>query len=154
MDGVVNAKVLAALTRNIISYEGTGGKSMGRTQEVTPAQVLERVERDITLRASVKYAAAHAPKMTKYASGTVIGICHNILLSQDVNDGLAFMDQICLGENLRRGDPAFTARERLLAMEDRKTPARVELILRAWNGYREKRIMRSVPVHGRLPELV
>lgn len=154
MEGIPNAATLGAITRNVLAYELVAGKTMGRTQDITPAQVIERVERDITLRASAKYASIRGPKMLRYATGMVIGFCHNVLLRQDVNDGLAFMEQLCLGENLHRGDPAFTARERLLAMDDRKTPARVEVILRAWNAYRSQRKLSMIQIHGRLPELV
>lgn len=154
MDGVANSTQLAAITRQIIAFERAERKSMGRTNEVTSAQVLERAEKDITLPTSARYGMQHAHRMKRYASATVIGFCHNVLLSENTTEGLAFMEQLCTGESLVRGDPAYSAREKLLNMDTKSIAARVEVIFRAWNAYREKRQMRTIPIHGRLPELV
>jgi len=84
----------------------------------------------------------------------VVAFCYYALLSQDVHDGLAFMDALVTGADLQQGDAILTARERLLALETRSKSVQAEIILRAWNVYRERRKMTKIPVHGRFPDLV
>jgi hypothetical protein len=155
MDGGHNATTLASITRHVMSYEHNGGKALGRPHELSSSEVLERALRDKTLQTSAKYADDRKSRMKRYCSPTVIGICHNILLGENATDGLAFMEQLCSGENLKRGEPIFTLREKLLDVDRGKTVLFcVEVIFRAWNAYRERRPMRTIPFHGRLPELV
>lgn len=153
MTGVVNASVTAAIARMLISYERANRTMLGSTNRVTAAEVLERVKTDITIGASAVYANRYARLMHHICAGSVIGFCHNILLSKNVTEGLAFMEQLCRGEGLTREDPAFRAREKLINIGKSSTATKVEIILRAWNAYRQKRTMATIPVHGRLPEL-
>lgn len=155
MGGLRNATTLASITRHVMAFEYNGGKVLGRPHELSASEVLERATSDRTLQTSAKYADDRKARMKRYCSPTVIGICHNILLKENTTDGLAFMEQLCSGENLKRGEPIFTARERLLGTDRGKTVLFcVEIIFRAWNAYRERRTMRTIPFHGRLPELV
>lgn len=155
MDGVQNTSTLAAVTRHVIAYERSNKRTLGRPHELTASEVLERALKDQTLATSARYADNHKAKMRRYCSPTVIGICHNILLSENTTEGLAFMEQLCLGENLKRGEPIYTARERLLGTDRGKSVTFcMEIIFRAWNAYRERRTMRTIPFHGRLPELI
>lgn len=154
MDGVPSSRQLGSITRAVIAYERAGGQSLGNSNHITSAEILLRAEGNKELYTSTRYAKSYSAKMKKHAPPVVIGFCHYVLLGENINDGLSFMEQICTGENLERGDPAFTARERLLSMDKGGTASRVEVILRAWNAYREKRKMKTIPIHGRLPELV
>lgn len=156
MDGVPNSSQLAAITRMIISYQAAGRENFGRRGHVTPAEILQRAEgKDkMEIMTSARYALNHAGRMKKYATASVIGFCHYTLLNIDIHDGMAFMDALCTGENLQRGDAIMTARERLLALEHRSEVIRTEIIFRAWNAYREQRTMTKIPVHGRFPELI
>jgi hypothetical protein len=106
------------------------------------------------LATSATYAARHSRRMQPMCAASVIGFCHNILLSENATEGLAFMDMLCTGENISRADPAFRAREKLVNIGRTSKATKVEIIFRAWNAYREKRGMTTIPVHGRLPELV
>jgi hypothetical protein len=155
MDGVPNAATLASLTRTILSFERADKRSLGRSGEITASQVLERAEQDQTLQTSARYASAHAYRMKKFCSPTVLGFCHNVLIKENASDGIAFMHALVTGEDLKRGDAVYTARERLLGFDRGKTMAvQIEIIFRAWNAYRERRPMKTIPLHGRLPELV
>jgi hypothetical protein len=154
MSGVSNSAQLAAITRQVLSYEYANRKSMGRSGEVTAAEVVNRATSDITLATSTRYAEQHKYRMGRLCSATVVGFCHNILLRENTQDGITFMDALCTGENLQRGDAAFSARERLLGLETKSVATTVEVIFRAWNAYRERRQISKIPIHGRLPELV
>lgn len=154
MDGVANSMTLAAITRYVLAYEQSDKTNLGRYTHITAAEILPRAESDRTLHTSTKFAKEYEYRMRKFARSTVVGFCHNILLREDVNDGVSFMEMLCTGENLQRGDAAFTARERLVGLETRSVTSQIEIIFRAWNAYRERRPITKIPVHGRLPELV
>jgi hypothetical protein len=154
MDNVPNATQQASIARWLIAYETTDTNDLGGRGRITPAQVTDRVLKDKTILTSTRYAQNHAVQMKKYTSVTVIGFCHNVLLRENVHDGMAFMHMLCTGEDIRRGDGAYAARERLLNMEHKHKGQAVEVIFRAWNAYREKREINKIPIHGRLPELV
>lgn len=154
MEGAHYATHLSAVSRMIIGYRRTGGESFGRRGAISSGEVLETARNNKEVLTAVRYAFNHHKRMRKMASVSVMAFCYYVLLSEDVHDGLAFMEALCTGEDLKIGDAILTARERLLAMEQRSDVTRVEIILRAWNGYREKRKMTKIPIHGRFPELV
>lgn len=155
MDGLKNSTTLASITRWVMAYDANAGKVLGRPHDLSPSEVLERALNDKTLQTSAKWADDHKSPMKRFCSPTVIGVCHNILLKKNATEGIAFMEQLCSGENLKRGEPIFKARERLLDTDRGKTVLFcIEIIFRAWNAYRERRPMRTIPFHGRLPELV
>lgn len=154
MSGIPNAAIVAGMAKYLVSYERSNRQMLGATSRITSSEVLERVHKDITLATSATYAMRHTSRMRPYATPTIIAFCHNVLLSENATEGLAFMEQLCLGENLTREDPAFRAREKLANIGRSSAATKIEVIFRAWNAYREKRTMRTIPVHGRLPELV
>lgn len=154
MGGVHNGAIVAAMTRMLISFERTNRQQLGATNRVTSAEILERVGKDITLATSATYGARHTSRMRPYCTPTIVAFCHNVLLSINATEGIAFMEMLCTGENLSRADPAFRAREKLANLGRSSSAAKVEVIFRAWNAYREKRQLTTIPIHGRLPELV
>jgi hypothetical protein len=154
MGGVANGAIVAAIARLRISYEKADREVLGATNRITAAEIMERVKNDRTLATSATYANRHSARTKRMCTATVIGFCHNVLLAENATEGLAFMDMLCTGENISRTDPAFRAREKLMNIGRTSNAVRVEIIFRAWNAYREKRGMTTIPVHGRLPELV
>lgn len=155
MSGRSNASVLSSMTRVLLGYERTGCTSLGRLNDITPAEIVQRAEEDqMKLQTSARFANQYARSMRRMAPVSTLAFCHYVLLGEHVHDGLSFMEQLCSGQLLERGDPAFTARERLLSLDSLSPPSRVEIIFRAYNAYREKRTMKTIPIHGRLPDLV
>lgn len=155
MRGVSNTNTLVSMTRALLGYQRGDSSSLGRASDFTAAEVLERAEQDRTLIVSAKWGDSRKGKMKRFCPASVLAFCHNVLLDINSNDGVAFLESLCSGEELKRGDPVFQARERLLGMDRGKTAAvMTEIIFRAWNAYRERRTMRVIPLHGRLPELV
>lgn len=154
MQGVVSANQQASIARNLIAYERATPGTRWRIQDITSAEVVERVKKDITIATSTRWSMSHYKHFRRYVNTTVIGICHNILLNKNTTDGLAFLEVLASGEGLHRGDAIYVARERLLNMDHKTIFSCTEVIFRAWNAYREKRPMKTIPIHGRLPELI
>ena len=153
MENVPDARTAASIARQLIAYERAGKESLGRTGDITASQVVERATTDRGIATSAKYGQHHNARMKHMAAVSVVGFCHYVFLNKNVDDGLAFMEQLCTGENLLRTDPAFKARERLLRLEQRSRAVQTEIIFRAWNAYRERRTLTTIPVMGRLPEV-
>lgn len=154
MEGVVNANQVAAIARQLIAYERAQKTSLGRTNDITAAEVLERVKNDKYLATAARYGNTNGPRMRGFTSGTTIGMCYYLFLDKDTNDGLAFMHQLCTGEELKMFDPALTARNRLAQLDRKSRAVQTEIIFRAWNAYRERRQLKIVPLRGQLPELI
>jgi len=153
MEGVENATAIASIARLVIAYERSGYKSLSDSNKVTNAEVRARAERDEKLHASAHFTAQHA-KMTKnFAAPAVVGFCHYVLSGEHKADAQEYMTQICTGEGLRKSDPAFVVRDRLLNL-GRNRELKVEVILRGWNAYRSGRPMKIAKVLGSLPALV
>lgn len=154
MQGVANGALLSSTTRIIIAFErNLDKKGLGRPGEISAGDVTRRAAEDKTIQTSARYTANYSRRVKGMAATSVIAACHNILLKIDVQDGKAFMDMLVLGENIARDDPAFKARDRLRGLAHRSKTTQMEIIFRAWNAYREKRTLTSIPVHGRFPEL-
>jgi hypothetical protein len=150
-----NAYSIAAIGRMVLAYERSDRKTLGRDRDITTAEVMERATTDLALATSATYSNRHQRRMAPFARATIIGFCHYVLMDKDAQDAMKFMDQLCTGENLQRGDPAYMARTRLQSTTDKKSRlARVEIIFRAWNAFREGRELAMIPVKGALPELV
>lgn len=153
MDGKAYANTLASIARAMLGYERNQGKLLGRMNDIPPGDVLRRARDDRTILTSAQYASNRQKYMRGVCPPSVIGIAHNIIMNDDASGGITFMDMLTLGENIQRGDPAYTARARLSLISKASLATRVEIILRAWVAYKEKRQMANIPIHGRFPEL-
>lgn len=154
MEGTPNSMQVSAVARMLIGYKRAKGESFGRRGAISASEVMSVARNNREIMTAVRWGYNHYSRMKKLASVSVMAFCYVVLLSQDTRDGLAFMEQLVSGEDLKLGDAIMTARDRLLNLEQRSDVNRVEIILRAWNAYREKRTMRTIPLHGRFPELV
>lgn len=155
MEGHPNANQVAAIARQLVAYEKAGGKSLGKASYISAAETLERVRSDDkALTTAARYGNTNIWRLKGLASGTVIGMCYYLFINIDANDGLAFMHQLTTGEDLHLGDPALTARNRLFQLDRKTRPNQMEIIMRAWNAYRERRELKLLPIRGQLPELV
>lgn len=155
MEGVPNAVQMAALARQLIAYE-QADRNLGRTNNISAAETLNRIAKDNRLiTAAAKYGINSARKVRGIANVTTVGFCYYLFANIDFQDCVAFMNQFVTGEELHTGDPALTARNRLMQLTGRRGRLiEAEIIFRAWNAYRERRQMKWIPIRGQLPELV
>lgn len=154
MSGTPNSKAAASLTRLLIGYEEAAGNTMGNAGAVTSAQILDRVERDPLIAKAASYAQSNASYAKGILSPALIGFTFYVLSKVDAVAARDFMDQVCIGENIKRGDPAFAVRSALTGASETARAQKAEMLLRSWNAYRlgQSRVMAKSM--GRLPELI
>lgn len=154
MDGVPNGNLAAGLTRLVMAYEESNGRTISRAKEYTNAQIVKRVVADEGIVSASHYAMA-AHKFTRgLANPSIIGACYYILRDEHAGDAEAYMNQVCYGESIRRGDPAFAVRTALSNIERPDKAARMEMIFRGWNAYRQNRPLTLAKTLGSFPALV
>lgn len=154
MDGVGNGNMAAGIARLVIAFEEDAGKSISKAKGYTNAQIVARVKSDTAIIDATHYAG-NANKYTRgMAIPSIVGACFYILSGEHPNDAKAYMDQVCYGESIRRGDPAFAVRTALVNMERVDKAARMEMIFRGWNAYRQNRPLSLAKSLGSFPALV
>lgn len=154
MDGVKNATTIAGVARVVMAYEKAQGHSIGMASGFTNVQITERVHSDPDLGPSAEFAQA----VSKYAKGilqpSLIGALHYILRKVDANATEDYLGRMCMGENIKRGDPAFAVRTALSNMEAENKTARFEIVLRGWNAHRQNRPLQFSRAVGTFPVLI
>lgn len=153
MKGASNATAAAAIARIVIAYERSGGQDIAQTRFVTNAEVLARATSDPGIAEAAHYAMCKRTHTRTFCAPSPIGAALYILKQEHASDAEAFMDQVCVGEGLRKADPAFAVRERLWTTT-RHASQKLEVIFRGWNAYRSGRPLHLVKVFGNLPALV
>lgn len=152
MEDMHNATALASIARLVIDWEQSGFKSISDANHVTNAEVRARAKSDAALQASASFTATQHKATRNFAAPAIIGFCHYVLTQENAADAKIYMQQICTGEGLKKSDPAYTVRDRLLNL-GRNRGQKMEVILRGWNAYRSKRPLQVVKVLGNLPAL-
>lgn len=153
MEGTDNAAVCAGIARLVIAYERSGGQDVAQTKYVTNAEVLARVREDAEIGASARYAMMQRKHTKQFCAPSALGAAHYLLRQENKADADVFMDQVCVGESLRKNDPAFAVRERLWTTT-KYAGQKLEVIFRGWNAYRAGRPLKLAKVNGNLPALV
>lgn len=153
MRGRQHAATAAGLARLVIAYERSGGQNIADTKYVTNTEVDIRADADPAITESAAFAHRLANLARPFCAPSPIGACHYILSREHAPDAEAFLDQVCVGENIRRSDPAFAVRERLLT-SGKYAGQKMEIIFRGWNAYRAGRPLKLAKVLGTFPALV
>lgn len=152
MRGVVNSALSAGIARLVIAYERSGGQDVAGTKFVTNADVLARIDSDDGIEKSATFAQRHIKSVRPFCAPSPIGACHYLLNREHPADADLFIEQVCLGENLRKSDPAFAVRERLLT-SGKYAGQKMEIIFRGWNAFRSNRPLKIAKVLGSFPAL-
>lgn len=152
MIGVRNANVCAALTSLVKSYEG-GGRTIKNIAQHTHAEITERVLNDPLVAEAAKFAMS----VNNYARGLIsvsrIGAAYYIFADICPQDAKAYLTQVCIGENIKRGDPAFAVRKALTDLENRSVNNQMEILMHGWNAMRQGRKLSQTKPNGALPAL-
>lgn len=91
----------------------------------------------------------------KFAGGLpLVGFTHIAFAEKSFGDATDFIHRLVTGADLSERSPIRVCRERLFRGDRLKRDERFELLVRAWNGWRENREMTMIPVHNRLPSIV
>ncbi len=153
MDGVPYAKNASTAAKFVMAFERSGGRNLGQRMEITNAEIIERVRNDAGMREAAAYAHRHLKSYRNLMSHTVVASCWYILNHIDPVAANRFMDQVTLGENIHRGDPAFAVRSAFLGEKRERAPA-MEIIFHGWNKYRAEQPLKIIRVNGAFPVLV
>ena len=154
MNGTPNSTGAASLTRLVIAYENSKGKTLGDVGAVTASQILERVDSDPLIAAAASYATTNANYAKGILSPALIGFSFYVLSKINHDDAIEFLGQVCVGENIKRGDPAFAVRAALVNKTRSARAEKAELVLRGWNAYRLNQSRVLAKSVGGLPDLV
>jgi hypothetical protein len=154
MEGEKNSATLAGLVRLSIAYERSGYDSIMNSNLVTNAEVLARARHDNLAREAAEFANNVARTASAFASPSVVGFCYYTFAGESSVEAKDYMTQVCAGEGLKRSDPAYAVRERLLNLGQRNREMRTEIIFRGWNAFRRGGTLTIAKVLGNLPALV
>ena len=152
-DGVQEGTSAAAVGSLIYQYCERGLISTRQEHRPTEAQLraLFRDDDNERIHSSLRFVGRKGLKAL--GGRAVLAFCHFILRSVDREDADYFIEKVITGEGLSPGHPALKCRERLLYGSRLTVNEKAELILRAWNFFREGHTPRHLQIVGRLPDL-
>lgn len=151
---IPHANQSAGVARLVIAYGRNGGKSIRGRRDITNTEIKNRVLADEALIDAARYAHATARYLRGMASPSVVGACLYILRDENRFEADDYIGQVAYGENIKRGDPAFAVRTALVNHELQDASARMEIIFRGWNAYRQNRPLTLAKTLGTFPALV
>lgn len=153
MQGVSDGNLCSSVARLVMSYENTNGRDY-RDRSQTHAEVVARVLADDAIGESAKFTR----QICRFAKGLLtpsqIGAAFYIFAEYNRDDAEEFLTQVCVGENIKRLDPAFAVRQALGSLEDEYRLRRIEIVMRGWNAFRQGRKLKQMQTTGSLPALV
>lgn len=152
MGGVKNANHMASIAKAVIGYETGDGVRLA-IRDITNGQIVARANTDTSIAAACDYAVSVYRHTKPFAAPQVIGAAYYILDDIDAADAREYMDAVCLGEGLKRKDPAYAVREALMNAGRTSIQAKLEILFRGWNAYRAGRELKMAKVMGNLPAL-
>lgn len=153
MEDVPNATVVSSVGRLLLAYERSGGKNFAGSSYISAGEIVSRFRDDPYVARSATFAASMHTYAKKLAPPSIIGLCHCLMSRIDPGAAEDFLRQLCVGENIRKSDPAFAAREGLFR-ERLTREEKVHLIIRGWNAYRQNRSLKLAKLVGNIPALV
>lgn len=153
MDGVENATTIASAGRLVVAYEKNDGTSPGDGSRVSPGEIIARFANDKAMAHSAKIAHSYHRHAKRFVAPSIIGFCHYLMSSISPVEADEYIRQVCVGENIRKSDPAFAVREGLLRERISRND-KIHLIFRGWNAFRQGRKLDLAKVAGNLPALI
>lgn len=152
-----NGEVNCALLAGAVRWYGILADRKNFKNGYTPAQAKETIEKNPELRASVKRFAANR-NLKGLMHGSIAAALHYLFSRKDQTLADLFFDGLFSGEGLRKSDPVYLLRERLIgnmgsvAKLGRETIA--ALTVKAWNATRTKTPLKTLKwVEESIPEI-
>lgn len=152
MDGIDNSKSCAAIAQIVIAMERSNGE-LTRI-DLSHSEIVARVLADPDIRAAARFSAT----VSRFAKGILspaqIGACLYLFAEVHPRDADEYMRQVCVGENIKRNDPAFTVRQALGEIKGDRRAARMEAAMRGWVAFRQGRPLKHIKFLQSFPALV
>jgi hypothetical protein len=153
MGGCSYAKNAATTAKYVMAFERCDGRNLSPRNSITNAEVVARVEADDNIIHAAAYAHRHYKSYRHLVSHSMIATAHYLLSEINSGDAEEYLDQVCVGENIKRGDPAFAVRE-ALARERLYREDALEIIFHGWNRFRSGQTLKLVKSNHSFPALV
>lgn len=153
MEGVENSAVAASIGRLVIAIERERHARLYRESSVTNVEIRARVHGDSAIVDAARYAMASYKYTRAFAPPGVIGAAFYLLNDVHPTDAKEFMDRVCIGDELRRDDPAYAVRDALLGLGRGQKGAKLEAIFRGWVKHRAGEPLKIAKVLGHFPVL-
>ncbi len=155
MVGLKYANCVAAALRLLMDYESAGGLTRKRGR-YSHKDVMSALKNNPNI--SLSAALATRCKMPRVLTLSTATFCHYLFAKRSATGAAEFFERLADGAGLSRGSPILALRTRLF--KDAQAAARsdryvqVELVFRAWNGFREGRSMSKMISSGNLPAVL
>lgn len=152
MKGGADTNNLAATIGLLIQY-ATHGALIHGSLKATKTQVVEGFERFKGVEASLD-AVSGATKM-KLGSRSALAFCHYTFKRKAGAEAADnFMQKLIDGDGLRKGDPIYHTRDRLLKLDrGARAEGRIEIVFKGWNAWRRNEIISNIRSNGKLPKV-
>lgn len=154
MAGEKNGNLTAATTRLIQSYEAGDGTALVSNRYMSNNAVFDRAMSDPAIDDAVQFVRANEAFLRGIVPPRVLGALFYIFSRVHPADATTFMEQVVRGENLVRGDPAFAVRQALMTIRGRAAPPLMEVIMRGWVAFRERKPLLLAKRLGFFPPVV
>lgn len=152
MLGIPYATNAATAAKFIMAYERSAGRNISARTELTNGEVCQRVIADDEIGKSAAFAYRNYKHYRTLFSHTVMTACHYILAEIHAADAETFLDEVAVGEGIKRGDPAFAVRQAFMNSKRERQDA-MGTIFHGWNAYRQGRSLKAITAIN-LPALV
>lgn len=143
--GYNNVSLRGALQKIIHRWES--GKSLDDTKRLTYSELDEIMFNNID---TINHAVANTMSTVRKTPlpGALLAFSWWILARIDIADAKTFLVSLAEGENLRKGQPVYTLRERLRNDAERGHTRNeyMHLVFAAWNAFRDGRELTRVPL--------
>ena len=154
IEGIKYALNVAATARWVLAYEAAGRKTLGNGSRISPSLVFERGLADKAIQDAAAIPYRHLTKSKKYAPPSVLSFCYYLFAKKSFSDAEGFIKQIVFGTDLGQFAPAYLAREKLIDNINGTREWRIEVIITAWNHYRNNDEIKALTVRGdKLPAI-
>jgi hypothetical protein len=152
MDGEENPTQRAAIARWLLAYEGSEETSVLTAHGFGALELYRRAAGDEAIGSAARYIEENGKLLRGMCPPSVIGFCLYVFRKVNAEAADTFIDQVVVGENLKRDDIAYNVRARL--QSERSKYDKVEVLFRGWVNFRAGRsaIIRLNKT-GALPDL-
>jgi hypothetical protein len=151
MKGYKDTNNLAAMIGLVVQYQKMGDIPRGYTRP-TKTEVVQSADEMRGVQASLDFVSS----CRVLGSRSIMGFVHYVLKKRaGVVAADEFVSKLIDGSGLRKGDPIYHCRERLIAMRAYRADAseRIKLIFRAWNHWRQNETIAKLIVPTNMPKL-
>lgn len=145
LKGERDTALLAGATNLYWKYEK---KYLQKAAPVSPTN--RETMRCLEQNPGLRDAVSEAKRVKHLVSAAVAGFVFYVTAQKSPDEAVAFFDKLSAGEGLLGGDPVLALRERLIRNKTSIAKLRqrdlVILMLKAWNAFRERRKVRTLPI--------